>query len=299
VMEQRASERVSVVRANRVVPLVPGRPKFSTADSPWNGVVLERHTVGSIEIPQHEHASFCLHLQTRGSVGLEWWCDGRHGVEAPSAGSLILLGAGTSDRLRWDGTSDRLIVSLDAAVMERVALEAGAKALPSFANRWHLRDESLRVLLTEMGREAEAGWPAGALYGELLGLSLASTLLRQHASEPVLMPDVRGGIPLPRMRRLLEYIETHLDGDLRLEQLAAEVGVSPFHFARLFRASTGVTPHQYVLEQRVERAKMLLKVPHLSVAEVAAGTGFSSATNFVRSFRLRTGVTPGEWRLKA
>jgi AraC family transcriptional regulator len=212
---------------------------------------------------------------------------------------MILLGAGTSDRLRWDGTSDRLIVSLDATFMERVAQESGARDLPSFANRWHLQDDRLRLLLTEMGREAEQGWPAGALYGELLGLSLASTLLRHHASVPVEMRDMRGGIPLPRMRRLLEYIEAHLDGELKLEQLAAEVGVSAFHFAHLFRASTGVTPHQYVLGQRVERAKLLLKVPHLTIAEIAAGTGFSSATNFVRSFRMRTGATPGEWRLNA
>jgi AraC family transcriptional regulator len=261
-------------------------------------VVLERHTVGSIEIPQHEHASFCLHLQTRGIVGLEWWCDGRHGVETPREGSLILLGAGTSDRLRWDGTSERLIVSLDAAMVERVAMEAGAAAMPAFENRWHLQDASLRGLLTEMGREAEAGWPAGALYGELLGLSLASTLLRQHASLPVAMPDVRGGIPLPRMRRLLEFVEAHLESDLKLEQLAAEVGVTPFHFARLFRGVTGITPHQYVLGQRVERAKMLLRVQHLSVAEIAAACGFSSASNFVRSFKQRVGVTPGEWRLQ-
>jgi AraC family transcriptional regulator len=297
-VDSTSADRVSVTRANRVVPLVPGRPQFSSADSPWRGVVLERHTVGAIEIPQHEHASFCLHLQTRGSVGLEWWCEGRHGVETPSAGSLILLGAGTSDRLRWDGTSDRLIVSLDASYMERVAHEGGAKELPSFANQWHLRDESLRVLLTEMGREAEQGWPAGALYGELLGLSLASTLLRQHSSVPIQIPDARGGIPLPRMRRLLQYIEMHLDSDLRLEQLAAEIGVSPFHFAHVFRASTGLTPHQYVLQQRVERAMTLLRIPHLSVAEIAASTGFSSATNFVRSFRARTGATPGEWRQK-
>ena len=292
-------DRVSVLRGSRVVPLVPGRPQFSSADSPWRGIVIEQHTVGSIEIPQHEHASFCLHLQTRGNVGLEWWCDGQHGLEKPKEGALILLGAGTSDRLRWDGTSDRLIVSLDAAFMERVAHEAGAAVLPSFANRWHLRDESLRALLTEMGREAQVGWPAGALYGELLGLSLASTLLRSHGSEPVAFAQTRGGIPLPRLRRLLEYVEAHLAGDLRLEQLAGEVGMSPFHFAHAFRASTSVTPHQYVLQQRVERSKSLLRVAHLSLAEVAAEAGFSSATNFVRSFRERVGVTPGEWRLRA
>lgn len=286
------------MRGRRVVPLVPGRPQFCTADSPWRGVVLERHTVGSIEIPQHEHASVCLHLQTRGDVGLEWWCGGQHGLERPRAGALILLDAGTSDRLRWAGESERLIVSLDASLVQRVAMEAGAVSLSSFENQWHLRDERLRVLLTEMGREAERGWPAGSLYGELLGLSLASTLLREHASVPVATPDARGGIPLARLRRLLEFVEVHLDGDLRLDVLAAEVGLSAFHFAHAFRAATGLTPHQYVLQQRVSRAKALLKVAHLGMAEIAAAAGFSSGTNFVRAFRERVGVTPGTWRLQ-
>ncbi|WP_047488945.1 AraC family transcriptional regulator [Terriglobus sp. TAA 43] len=294
-MAASATERVIVVRNSREEPLLAGRPRLTSSDSPWKGIVLERHTVGSVEVPEHDHGSLCMHLQLRGDVEMEWWSEGRNAIEQPRAGSMILLPEGTRDRLRWEGTSERLIVSVTPAVMRRAAEEAGLKTSPHVAMQWHLHDEGLRALLAEMGREAEAGWPAGSLYGELLGMSLAHTLLRRHAALPVALKDARGGIPLARLRRVLEFIEAHLHTDVRLEQLAAEAELSPFHFARLFRETTGITPHQYVLERRIERAKLLLRLKQMPIVDIAQQSGFSSATNFIRSFRSRVGITPGEW----
>jgi len=291
-----SADRVTVVRNSREEPLLAGRPRLTSADSPWNGIVLERHTVSSVEVPEHSHGSLCMHLQLRGDVEMEWWCDGKNAVETPHAGSMILLPAGTRDRLRWEGTSERLIVSVSAAHMQHAVAQAGLVGSPEIAMHWHLQDDGLRALLAEMGREAEAGWPAGSLYGDLLGMSLVQLLLRRYAVTPVVLDHVQGGMPLPKLRRVLEFAEEHLHTDIRLEQLAAEAGLSAFHFARLFRDSTGVTPHQYVLEQRIARAKFLLRLGKQTVAEIALDTGFSSATNFVRAFRARTGTTPGAWQ---
>jgi AraC family transcriptional regulator len=291
-----SADRVTVVRNSKEEPLLAGRPRLTSADSPWNGIVLERHTVSSVEVPEHAHGSLCMHLQLRGDVEMEWWCDGKNAVETPHAGSMILLPAGTRDRLRWEGTSERLIVSVSPAHMQHAVAQAGLGASPEIAMHWHLQDDGLRALLAEMGREAEAGWPAGSLYGDLLGMSLVQLLLRRYAVMPVALDHVQGGMPLPKLRRVLEFAEEHLHTDIRLEQLAAEAGLSAFHFARLFRDSTGVTPHQYVLEQRIARAKFLLRLGKQTVAEIALDTGFSSATNFVRAFRARIGTTPGAWQ---
>jgi AraC family transcriptional regulator len=99
---------------------------------------------------------------------------------------------------------------------------------------------------------------------------------------------------------VVEYIEEHLDADPSLEQLAAVARLSPYHFARQFKAATGLPPHQYVILRRVERAKQLLQGDgDLPLAEVAAGAGFSDQSQFSRHFKRLAGVAPGQFHRSA
>jgi AraC family transcriptional regulator len=109
-----------------------------------------------------------------------------------------------------------------------------------------------------------------------------------------------GPLPRAKFRAIVEYVEEHLDAGPTLEQLAAVVRLSPYHFARQFKAATGLPPHQYVIARRVERAKQLLQArTDLSLAEVAARAGFVDQTVFCRHFKRRVGVTPGQFRRSA
>ena len=92
--------RISVIRNERIVPLLPGRPVKNSILSPLSGLIVETHNIGAIEIPEHEHSSFCLHLQNSGPVQMEWWSQGKYGKENHGPGSMILLTPGTRDRLR-------------------------------------------------------------------------------------------------------------------------------------------------------------------------------------------------------
>jgi AraC family transcriptional regulator len=112
--------RISVRRGGSAVPLMPGTIDPLATSSPSPRLLGERHRLRNVEIPEHEHEHFCLHLQTSGTRTLEWWWNGKHGVECPKPGSLILLPPGTQDRLRWEGLSERYVVSLDAAYMSTV-----------------------------------------------------------------------------------------------------------------------------------------------------------------------------------
>jgi len=292
-----ATTRISVVRDAQLVPLIATPQPAPRRRQPWQGILLERHTVPATEIPEHEHRDLCLHLQLAGSPQMEWWSEGRHAVERTAPGSLILLPPGTRDRLRWQSGSERLILSLDPALLARAAAELDAPAPPELLMHWTLADPALRQLLTEMGRESAAGWPLGALYAELLAQHLATRLLTAHATTPATLPTAKGGLPAPRLRRALEYITTHLNRDLHLEEISRELDLSPFHFARRFRESTGQTPYQYLLDQRIARAQHLLRERDWPVSEIAAMVGFSSPVNFARTFRQRTGQTPVQWRI--
>jgi AraC family transcriptional regulator len=100
-----------------------------------------------------------------------------------------------------------------------------------------------------------------------------------------------------KLRAVIEYIHEHLDADLSLDHLAAVAHVSPYHFARLFKNSTGLPPHQYVIACRIERAKELLRQrDRLPIAEVATEVGFAHQSHFTRHFKRLVGVTPRRFR---
>jgi AraC family transcriptional regulator len=100
-------------------------------------------------------------------------------------------------------------------------------------------------------------------------------------------------LPRQRLRAVIEYIDEHLGSELSLDDLAAVARLSPYHFARLFKNSTGLPPHQYVIARRVERAKELLRDRvRLPLAEIALEMGFSSQSHFTRHFKRLVGVTP-------
>jgi AraC-like DNA-binding protein len=116
--------------------------------------------------------------------------------------------------------------------------------------------------------------------------------LRQRAQPP----RARGGIPPGAMRRVQEYVETHLSESMDLAELAAIAGLSVYHFARAFKQTAGVTPHHYLVRRRVERAQEMLASSELPLSEVALATGFSDQSHLARLFRQLVGMTPGQFR---
>ena len=288
--------RISVIRNERIVPLLPGRPVKNGALSPLSGLIVETHNIGAIEIPEHEHSTFCLHMQTSGPVQMEWWCEGKYGKENHGSGSMILLTPGTRDRLRWNKPSQRVVLSVDESYLVRAAHELGRKAHLGFENHWIFEDRQLQLLLSEMRREMEAGWETGALYGDHLGMSLSIALIHKYGRDVAISPQAKGGISKARLRRVLDYIAANGHLDIKLDDLADVADMSRFHFARLFRLGMGVTPHRYLMDQRLQQAKTLLRLDTRSVSEVAIETGFANAGHFARAFRRYIGVSPTEWK---
>ena len=295
-LEQDQAERISVVRDQHLVPLLSSMGSQPLRKQPWKGVLLERHMVQPGEIPEHEHPNLCLHLQISGDSDFEWWSGDRNAIEHTKPGSLILIPQGTRDRLRWRGASERLLVSVHPRDMASLGEDLEDLRLPEFRTNWALSDPELRRLVTEMGREAKDQWPLGGLYSDLLAMGLKRRLLQSHATNPIKVPFMKADLSLPKLKRAMEYINAKLAEDVRLEAVASELKLSSSHFAHAFRNSTGQTPYQYLLEQRMSKAKKLLRTTSLPIQFVSGQTGFHSAVNFVRAFRQRVGVTPEAWR---
>jgi AraC family transcriptional regulator len=125
-----------------------------------------------------------------------------------------------------------------------------------------------------------------------LKTTLAIHLLRQYcATRPKLSSDC-DGLSRLTLERVKEYIQEHLHQDLKLVELSAIAQLSPYHFLRLFKQQMKITPHQYILQCRIDRAKHLLQHSNLSIAEISVRTGFCDQSHLTRSFKRIVGVTP-------
>jgi AraC family transcriptional regulator len=155
----------------------------------------------------------------------------------------------------------------------------------------------LRNALLAVNAELTAGGAGGPLAAESLANILAVHLIRHIVAPGRAVRGRDGTLPRGRLRAVLEYIEEHLDAAPTLTEIAAVTGLNPYHFARQFRAATGLPPHQYVITHRVERAKILLRAgTDLSLAELAMRAGFYDQSQFSHHFKRLVGVTPGQYR---
>jgi AraC family transcriptional regulator len=129
-----------------------------------------------------------------------------------------------------------------------------------------------------------------------MATTLAVHLLRHYSLRQPLIQQFAGGLPKYKLQQILDYINEHLAEDLSLEVMAALVDMSLHYFCRLFKQSTGMSPHKYLTQQRIERAKQLLKLQNAAIADIAIQCGFANQGHFTKSFRQLTGMTPKVYR---
>ncbi|CAA9522747.1 MAG: Transcriptional regulator, AraC family [uncultured Rubrobacteraceae bacterium] len=234
---------------------------------------------------------------------LEERLDGRVYRTFGVRGDVALIPAGTPTEFRSLSperqTVESLAISLDPVFVRRVAeadLNAdGVELIGTLGGRDPEIERIGAALLPEIGDND----PFGALYVDSLANLLAVHLLRHHSSlgrRRARETGPRGGLPATALRSVTDYVEENLAGGLTLEEISAVAHMSPFHFSRLFKASTGLSPHRYVVGRRVERARELLAKTALPLHEVARLAGFTDQSHLAKHFRRHLGVTPSRFR---
>jgi AraC family transcriptional regulator len=124
-------------------------------------------------------------------------------------------------------------------------------------------------------------------------------MLEAHRSTPGVANGTSSELPACKLRRVTQYIQVNLQRELRLAELSAMVHMSPYHFARLFRRSTGVPPHRFLVQRRIDEARALLAARTAPIAEIARLVGFGTPSHFTTTFRRITGMTPSAYRSEA
>jgi len=217
----------------------------------------------------------------------------------PPMGSISIIPAGNSIRWRWSGAKDSVHVFLEPKLVAQVAAESfgldpARVEVPPLAR---LDLPQLRAAMQAVDAELTTGGAGGNLVAESLANVLTVYLIRHLSAghQPARGSD--GKLSPSRLRAVVSYVEDHLDTDITLKDLAAVARLSPFHFARQFKAATGLPPHQFIIARRVERAKDLLQQDgKLSLAQVASRAGFSDQSRLSLHFKRLVGVSPGRFR---
>ncbi|WP_162573884.1 helix-turn-helix domain-containing protein [Variovorax sp. PBL-H6] len=192
--------------------------------------------------------------------------------------------------------ADILLLRIAPDFFARQARAALGNAVPRLVARYAALDPFIREVGNALEAELRSDRPPNAAYLEPLARVLAVHLAR-HFGAAASTAVLRTGLLQHKLRRVEAFIDKYITEPIHVEQLAAEVHMSPFHFARMFKQATGQPPHLYVVMQRVERAKTLLRDSELALIEVAAQAGFGTQGHFCGVFRRYTGLTPRTFRL--
>ena len=211
-------------------------------------------------------------------------------------GTLTVIPAGSTSR--WDIYQPLSVVQLylPQTTLKRIAHEAGAAAPGDLVERTAHPDPITSRLLLSAADALDGCAALDALFRHQLTDLLATRLLAAHAGSPATPQPIMGGLSPKVLHRAIERLRSDSDADVSLAALAADAGLSRFHFCRAFKESTGLSPHAWLRQHRLEQAMNMLRDTDVSVVSVAAALGYSSQTAFAAAFRKLTGETPSDWR---
>jgi len=296
------------------IPDTSCAPELAPLDVPAEHVVRSSHGRGwrGVDVAEvvHPEDDFALPAIPRhvlvvnlaGAMDARDVLAGRAGHLGPGGLAILPALAPSAWRLHREGEVRHLHLYVAPDFVATVADEMGlAPERTEIVGAVGARDALVEQMALGLLAEVRAEGPGGRLYADSLATALTIQLLRRHSSArvaddaPSALTDP-AGLPAVALKRATDYIEENLARDLSLAEVASAAGYSPYHFARLFKASTGSSPHQYVIRRRVERARLLLATTDWPLAAVARHVGFASASHLALHVRRLTGASPGELR---
>lgn len=269
-------------------------PKSATLSSSSGDWHFEVQRQPAHETGEHRHQMHLVTMVTS-HTPINQAIDGRWSRDLVGQNNLFILPAGVLHNCNWHRDIKFMFIGLDPHVFIQVGQELvnpdRIELIPHFAT---LEDPLIQGILLTLKDELVASGIASNLFLDQLKATLVTHLLRKYGVRKVEVATYASGLPRYKLNLILDYIRANLAQNLGLEELAQQVGMSQFYFCRLFKQSLGITPHQYVILQRVEQAKYLLQKGELSLADIALECGFANQGHLNRHFKQVTGVTPKE-----
>jgi len=238
-------------------------------------------------------------LQRRDLPAGPYWVDGRPIPRMPiSRGQFLLLDLNEEHASLNFASVDCISIFASRGALDRFQQEHGLRPIGQLrsARGIAFADDVVRNLGEALVPAFE--WPetASQLFVDHVALALLSHLTAFYAEQPAVLRSIRGGLAPWQERRAKDMLLAHMNGKVSLVDLARECGLSRSHFARAFRATTGIPPHQWLLARRIDLAQEMLRDPRLSLEEIATRCGFTNQSHFTRVFSKQMRLSPSQWR---
>jgi AraC family transcriptional regulator len=283
---------VDLRQQEETLMVMPRSPLLSSHSLAYRGFKLAYYSQPSWEIPEiitgHHIVSLptknAQHVEIRSERKLQCFKNGAHMVQ--------VYPCDTPYSVNWIGEIEFLHCYIDSQFLNQVAYESVGCDRIELSLSLSESDTLSREILLALKTSLEQDISSNRFYVESMVTALSAQLIRNYSIYPQTLRNYQDGLSNHRLKKTISYINDHLSQNISLEELAQEVGMSKYYFCKLFKQSVGLSPYQYLIQQRVERAKKLLHQGNLSITEVALAVGFCDQSSLSKHLKRLTGLTP-------
>jgi AraC family transcriptional regulator len=272
-----------------LIPSAPEQSVISSSGNRWDGIKIENQLLQPMQMTSHVTLGHRLVINIGNAVQYEYRTGNKWISTITQPGNISLIEAGTENEVRWtDEPLHMLAIELNPAFTEEFA---GMGKL-SFREQRAIEDNMLYQLSVSLNEELQYGDFAGKLYGESVAIGFAIHIGTKYMDAAKQLFAPKGKLSAKQLKLILEYFKMHTTENVGLGEMSSMLCMSPFHFSRVFKNTTDMSPHQYMLRLKVERAIQLIVKKDASLTDIALSMGFNDQSHFIRVFKKITGRLP-------
>ena len=299
-MLKRRRKSLDLTKDESLLRIFPRLPWLTSHQLAWDGIQVQCHRQPAYEFSEVSYQQHTILVgKNMSDLTIDATIGAKRRVFQVRDGEIGLIPANAISKCKFiaDRDYDYMMILLEPFHLANIAYEAVDCERIELITHFIKVDPFIHGIALALKSELELQQQANQMYVNSLTTSLSIHLIKNYSTfERLSLREYEDGFSKSTLRQVIEYMNSHLDREITLNELATMVDMSKYYFLRLFKQSMGITPHQYLIKQRMKKAKQLLQQGKLSIIEVAAECGFSNQSHFAKVFHKNIGITPRAYR---